>query len=338
MTLKEIASKVGVSISTVSRVINKNDEKCASKEVRDKIWEIVKSDGYTPNKNAQSLKKGVSTVRSRQGRLACIFARRADAHNEQFFQTLHRVAEQEAFRHNYFIKHTFALSQIEELIEKDLIKQLELDGIMVLGRLSRAMLTLLRSKCKHIIYVGLNQIDLGIDQVICDGYKAAKATVSYLYSMGHNRIGYIGEMSSEIRYLGYEDTMRELRLPLRKDNIIDTDLTVEGGYRGGQKLVTANEIPTGVFCANDITAIGVIRAIKEKGLRVPEDISIISIDNIEMSGYISTMLTTVDVPLEEMGKMAVKMLIDHIEGGHKLPVKAELPFRIIERDSCMVRV
>lgn len=337
MTLKKIADAVGVSVSTVSRVINKNDEKSASKETRDKIWELVKTSGYTPNKNAQALQgKNDSTARQNL-RLACIFARVSDVENDQFFNTLYRIAEKEAFRHNHFIKHTFTISQIDEILEKDLIKQLEIDGILVLGRLNKEILKQLSKHCKNMVYIGLNNLDIAVDQIICDGYKAAADAVGYLHTLGHHSIGYVGEKSNEVRFQGYENTLKQLNLPVVPSHIIDAGQSIDGGYRGCKKLLTCKDLPTAVFCANDITAVGVIRAIKEKGLRVPADISVISIDNIEMAGYVDPMLTTVEVPLEEMGSMAAKILIDRILGGHKLPIKIEIPFKIIRRESCILK-
>lgn len=91
---------------------------------------------------------------------------------------------------------------------------------------------------------------------------------------------------------------------------------------------------TAIFCANDNTAIGAIKALRERGYRIPEDISIIGVDDIETAQYLSPMLTTVHIPTEEMGRTAAKILIDRISGGHKLPMKIVLPFYIAKRDTC----
>ena len=91
---------------------------------------------------------------------------------------------------------------------------------------------------------------------------------------------------------------------------------------------------TAIFCPNDLTAIGVMRALQEAGLRIPTDISVISIDDIDMAQYLSPMLTTIHVPLDEMGQTAAKILIDRIQGGHHLPMKISLPFYLAVRESC----
>lgn len=92
---------------------------------------------------------------------------------------------------------------------------------------------------------------------------------------------------------------------------------------------------TALFCANDMTAIGAMRALKEDGYRIPDDISIIGIDDIPTSQYMSPALTTVHIPIEELGNMTVKLLIDRIEGKHNLPLKVFLPFSIVERETCI---
>ncbi len=336
MTLKEIARIVGVAPSTVSRVINKNDEKCAGKAVRDRIWDIVKETGYTPNKSAQNLKlsKASGEASEQKGSLACIFARTEDIHNDQFFDSIYRIAEQEAFKRDYLVQYTFSFSQLNNASTIELLEHIAVDGVIVLGRPGKGLVQFLTRQFKNIVHVGLNAQDVQIDQIICDGYKAACAAVSYLHQLGHTQIGYIGELNNELRYKGYCDKMKELGLPVIREFVTDVPLTIDGGYRGARELMSRSRRPTSAFCCNDITAVGAIKAIKEKNCKIPEEISIISIDDIEMASYVMPMLTTVSVPREEMGKMAVKILLDRIENGHRLPLKIDLPFKIVSRESC----
>ena len=117
-------------------------------------------------------------------------------------------------------------------------------------------------------------------------------------------------------------------------NTANVKLSHEGGYQGAYRLMEAKADVTAIFCANDNTAIGAIKAIREKGYRIPEDISIIGVDDIETAQYLSPMLTTVHIPTEEMGQLAAKILIDRINGGHRIPLKLILPFHIAKRDTC----
>jgi len=125
-----------------------------------------------------------------------------------------------------------------------------------------------------------------------------------------------------------------LGLPFFPEITADVKLSSDGGYTGANMLIDRNTDVTAIFCANDKTAIGTMHALKERNLKVPSDISIISIDDIDTAQYLSPMLTTVHIPLEDLGKMTAKILIDRINGGHKLPMKTILPFYIAKRESC----
>ena len=336
MTLKDIAARAGVSISTVSRVINNKDTKAASSEVQEKIWSIVRETGYTPNAAARSLKLGEidrPIINENKG-IACIVARSENAIDEPFFVDLSRSLEKEAFKHGYVLRYTFSAFDLNSSNTFNIITNTKVDGVVVLARFNQNLSTFLKKQYKNILYAGLNSIDYSYDQVICDGYRASIAAVKYLASLKHTSIGYIGETISEVRYKGYCDALKELNLPINHQNIINTHLSTDGGYNGAKKLINNKTNATAFFCANDITAIGALKAIKEAGMCVPEDISIISIDDIDMAQYVTPMLTTVHIPINELGRMAAKTLIDRIEHGHSLPIKIDIPFTITKRESC----
>lgn len=335
MTLKEIADLAGVSVSTVSRVINHGSSKVASQEVKDKIWKIIRETNYIPNSAARNLKLGseaslADSVRS----IGCIFARSKNTLNDPFFSQIARSLEQEAFKQGYILKYSFSAYDINDANTFHLITNNQVNGIAVLGRFDKNLLNFIKKQYKHVVYTGLNIIDTDYDQVICDGYQASIAAVNYLHKLGHTAIGYVGEKHKELRYQGYLDAMNKLKLPVLRENIIVTPISSEGGYNGVKDFLKKDLQATALFCANDLTAIGAMKAIKEKGLRIPSDLSIISIDDIDTAQYMSPMLTTIRVPMEELGKMTAKILIDRIENGKTLPIKVELPFSVITRESC----
>lgn len=336
MTLKEIANLAGVSISTVSRVINHSNTKVASKEVQDNIWKIVRETNYIPNSTARNLKLGnaqeYTEVPSKT--IGCIFARSESSLNDPFFSQIARAIEQEAFRLGYIMKYSFSAYDINDSNTFHLIANNQVNGIAILGRFDKNLLNFVKKQYKHVVYTGLNTVDTDYDQVICNGYQASIEVVKYLNKLGHTNIGYVGEKNRELRYQGYLDGMAALNLPVTRENIIVTPLSSEGGYEGVKEYLKRETKLTALFCGNDLTAIGAMKAIKEHGLRVPEDISIMSIDDIETAQYVSPMLTTVHVPMEELGKVTAKILIDRIENGKNLPMKIELPFSIITRESC----
>lgn len=339
MTLKEIADLAGVSVSTVSRVINHGNTKVASQEVKDTIWKIIRETNYIPNSAARNLKLGNDSGNSGNSvkSIGCIFARSKNTLNDPFFSQIARALEQEAFRQGYILKYSFSAYDINDPNTYHLITNNQVNGIAVLGRFDKNLLNFIKNKYKHVVYTGLNIIDTDYDQVICDGYQASIAAVNYLHKLGHTAIGYVGEKHKELRYQGYLDAMTRLKLPILRENIVVTPMSSEGGYNGVKEYLKKDLSVTALFCANDLTAIGAMKAIKEKGLGIPSDISVISIDDIDTAQYMSPMLTTIRVPMEELGKMTAKILIDRIENGKALPIKVELPFSIITRESCDIK-
>ena len=335
MTLKEIAQEAGVSMSTVSRVINNKGTNAASQEVRDRIWEIVRRTGYSPNTAARNLKTGQNSEHAspRSRSIACIFARTQEPMKDAFFSTLARGIEQEAFKHNYVVKYIITSLEINNPATFRLVSDNQVDGAAVLGRCDKQMLRFLKKYFNSVVYSGLNEIQANYDQIICDGRQAAVVAVSELQNLGHSKIAYIGETSNEIRFNGYCDAMNAKTLPVLRDYIVNTPMTSGGGYQGAKKLLNKSKDFTAVFCPNDITAIGVMKALQEHGLKIPSDVSIISIDDIDLVQYITPMLTTIHVPITEMGQVAAKILIDRIEGGHHLPMKVNMPFYLAARES-----
>ena len=304
MTLKEIARQANVSVSTVSRVINQKNTKAASPEVQERIWKIVRKSGYTPNATARSLKLGqkAQIQNTTPKSIACIYARSNSAVSDPFFSRQ--------------------------------LAQFPVDGIVILGRYEKQLLRFFTQNYKNVIYTGLNPMGTQYDQVVCDGSDISYSALSYLVELGHTKIGYVGEQNNEVRFSGYKDALAKLGLPFLQKNTSNVHLSADGGYKGANILMHNKADISAIFCANDTTALGVIHALKEKNFRIPEDISVISVDDIETAQYLSPMLTTVHIPLEELGRITAKTLIDRINGGHRLPMRISLPFYIAKRDSC----
>lgn len=334
MTLKEIAAEAGVSISTVSRVINKSAKSPASQEVQDRIWDIVRRTGYTPNSTARQLKMGQKEQACTSRSIACLFARIQDSEVDTFFTSLARSIEKEAFKHNYILKYTFTAFDVNHPGIFRLISDNHVDGVAVLGRCDKQLLKFLKQYFQYVAYTGLNSLEAKYDQIICDGFQAAADAVGHLIRLGHSKIAYVGETRNENRYMGYCSALNTANIPLCRELTANVPLSPEGGYRGADAILKKELPVTAFFCPNDVTAIGTMRAIKEHGFSIPQDISLISIDDIDTAQYLTPMLTTIHIPVEEMGQMTAKILIDRIEGGHTLPVKISLPYYLAGRESC----
>ena len=208
-------------------------------------------------------------------------------------------------------------------------------GLIILGKCPQNLIGLLKKRYRYIAGIDRNPTEYEYDEVICNGTTAAEKAVSHLLSLGHKNIAYIGDCTYESRYIGYYQTLFNHRIPLNHNNIHPTDQTMEGGYQAMLNIINGSEKPTAIFCANDTTAIGVLKALN-KNKRKKYFPSVISIDNIIESEKTSPMLTTINIPKEEMVHMALVLLTDRKNRKHMENVRIELPCRLIERESCFL--
>lgn len=328
MSLKKIAAMVGVSASTVSRVLNNTAPNCASPELKEKIWEAAQKLNYTPNVNARNLKTGkYDTVRSYK--VAVILTRFGFLDKDPFFRELFQSIEAGLLANNCKLQFVCNSGNIDFSALK------QIDGIIILGRCSNEFLVRLKKYTLNIVGVDRNPTDYKMDEIICNGKTAAMKAMEYLLESGHRKIGYIGDCSFESRYVGYCETLISRNIPINYDYIQATDQTYEGGYDAMCRLLQQDM--TALFCANDISALGALKALSEaaqKNKRKRKKISIISIDNIAASMTSMPLLTTVNIPKEEMGRMAVTILLNRILHRHNEYLRIEFPCRVIERDSC----
>lgn len=332
MTLKDIAKQAGVSISTVSRVINNKNYHCTRPETEQMIRDLVQKTGYLPSVAYKGLKTTPDSLGKRV--ISCLYARTDLNTQDQFFAAIERGVEKEAAASGCALGCSFSAIDVLDNIDEKFLSYSELDGIVVLGRFDEKLVKFLKGRTKNVIQVGLNVSSTQFDQVFVDGYKAAAKALNYLYTLGHRSIAYLGEVANEVRFTAFQDFMKEHDLPVDGHQVWDCIQSLQGGFAAAEKLVQSGRLPTALFCANDITAIGAMKALRQAHLSIPDDISIISIDDIEMAQFITPSLTTIRIPKTELGTMAVKLLNDRINHGHSLKLRLELPCDLIIRNSC----
>lgn len=327
-SLKEIAKIVGVSPSTVSRVLNHSERSCASKEVSERIFQVANELNYVPNAYARQLqnggaKKPVQTPK----RIAIIMLRISSLDTDPFFAELFHMLERELYQRNCIL---------EQLLFGDETAPANLtafDGLILLGRCSEKYLQKLKKITPNIVGIWRNPMDFEVDEVICDGKKAAELAVGHLIGLGHRQIAYIGDCSFETRYVGYCDMLIRNQLPINYNLILPIAPSMEEGSRAMHQLMNRSEDFSAVFCANDIIALGVLKALNEIAPKATSCISVISIDNIETLQQYKPLLTTVNIPRAEMAHMAVALLLDRISHRHNEYMRLELPCRIVKRES-----
>lgn len=345
MSIKEIAKRAGVSSATVSRVLNNPGYKCSSPKVRDKIWQAAIELNYVPNEAARSLKMG--TGGKKEMYYINVLMTRMDADQlEPFFTELLHVIESEIHKHMCILSKVWYMSlfsndrkcRLENLdcIVNKMYEETEgkCNGLIIIGKCNKEVLRKLKQRYRYVVSVNRNSTNYEIDEVLCDGRKIASMAVEYLIQLGHRNIGYVGECHNEVRYWGYLDTLRKHDLDLEPKYIVETEPTEIKGFEIMKRLLQSDDCPTGIYCANDITAIGMLKCLSKFKNRYYTP-SIISSDDIEQAQYTKPMLTTVRLPKDEMGKFAVELLLDRIRGGHKGVIRIQVEGKLMIRNSCV---
>lgn len=341
--LSDVAKASGVSVSTVSRVINGDRERPASPLTTEKIWNAVKELGYVPNKNAKNLVKGEQATEGKLGRIGCIYTSTFDLNNDPFFSCIGLGVQIELANSNYEMAYSLyaGMMTYEELYSY--VLNHEADGIIVLGNFNDSILKMLKKHFKHIVYAGVNSVGHDIDEVICDGYEGASLALNHLYEMGNRDIGFVGEISkdstdgsriNEQRYEAYISFMTKHKKNIDARVVVNTMLKTTDAYRNMTLYLDGKSVlPTAFYCANDAIAFGVMRALQEHGFKVPQDVSVIGLDNVEMSSFVTPQLSTISIPQRALGSRGVKLLIEQIETKRDYPIKINLPFDLIVRES-----
>lgn len=336
VTLKDIALLADVSVSTVSRVLNGNADKVARDSVKEKIWAIANQEHYVPNRTAQSLQKGNVDQGKHQLRFGIIFARLDEDDYNPFFMKLARVIEKEIILRGDIVEFSLLSVALRKTDAGEFFNKHKVDGVLILGKFNDWLYEKIRNHARTYIYVGLNKLLYSnLDQVICNGYSAAITAVNYLRGQGHEKIMYLGETAGEMRYKGYTHTMRFFDDNISSENIIQCRFTIKSAYSA--LLDKYNPEFTAVFCGNDLVGIGAIQALTELGYSIPDDVSVISIDDIDQIQDYKPLLTTVHIPLDELGKMSVRMILERITRVRKMSMTVEFPYQLLTRQTVKKR-
>ncbi|MFD2327659.1 LacI family DNA-binding transcriptional regulator [Cohnella sp. GCM10020058] len=341
-TLKDIADQVGVSISTVSRVVNNDTSRSVNADTRQRIWDAVAQLGYNPGKTAKDgagSKRGISARQPDIGKVGCIVAVNQNKYNHPYFSPILEGIERGIQEHGGELAYIHNGEDLKspEMLQK-VIQDGGVDGIIVVESIDPVVYDAIK---RHIpCVVGIDVSDPSIPSVGYDRLMAAKHAVQHLISRGHRHIGFLGgsgrslDITKEKRYRGYKEAMDEAGLAIHKEWILDTEWNAEKSYTLMKRaLEKPAKLPSAFLAASDMMAISAMRAVFESGLRIPQDVAIASIDNIDFAEYATPPLTSVHIPKFEIGWVAAKTLVDVRQNKYPLPVKITLPFELMARQS-----
>ncbi|GGG04788.1 LacI family DNA-binding transcriptional regulator [Paenibacillus aceti] len=339
-TLKEIAERVGVSISTVSRVINQNDSRRISEDTKQKIWKAAKelnysSTGRTRSSRAKQAKDSSSLTKSAVG---CILALQDNKYNHPYFSPIIQGIEAKLLEKGISLAFLHTQTELHnEDVFNSMLEVPNLQGVICIEGLSNDMFKRLKERIPFIVAIDVNDVDIPV--VTYDRVAAARMAVGYLIEKGHTRIGFIGgvglsgSLQREKRYSGFRRALDEHGLELQEQWVINANWDADESYRKMKGLLDLPERPTAMFSASDMLAIAAMRAVTEAGYSIPADMSFIGIDDIEFSKYTTPPLTTVHVPKYEMGYAAAKILLDSLEDAYPFAFRMQIPYQLKQRDS-----
>ena len=329
MNIKDVAQMAGVSISTISRVIN--NTAYVSPEIKERIEQVLAETGYRPNSLAKELLRnktntiGVLLPRIDLGTFAVIVSGISSVLTEN--------------QYNIILANTFDKDE-EELRYLDLFYTKRVDGILwfATGIEEKHRLAISRLRIPVVI-VGQSGQFLDSPAIRMDNFGAARAMVKYLISLGHRRIGCIGvsdhdENIGRLRREGYVAALADEGIPFDPELVVTGDFEYPSGERGASILMKAKtNPPTAIYCITDRLAISVSAWLQKNGYKVPQDVSVACLDDPEVLSYTTPAITTMSFDYGETGKLAANMIISCINGETTDTQEVIMPYTLKERES-----
>jgi LacI family transcriptional regulator len=327
-TIREIARAAGVSIATVSRVINGRPD--VAPQTREAVLRVVREHGFSTNRNARALSGG------RTGLVGVTLPIVEAA----YFAVIVSGAAEALYENDMRIVLCPTLHQHErEVTLLDRLMHGTTDGaVLMLPEESNAELRALQDTGYPFVVVDPRvPLDEGIPAVSAANASGARAAVQHLLSLGHRRIGAIlgprEWMASTERLNVYGSALAAAGVLPDPELVVESDFSIESGEEAAAALLDLPERPTAVFGFNDNVAIGALRAAEARGLAVPGDVSVVGFDDSEQSGLVTPALTTVRQPLAEMGRMGVSVLLRLLDHQRVEAMSIELATRLVVRES-----
>lgn len=333
VTVQDVAERAGVSTTTVSFVLNDVQGTRITQLTRERVLQAAQALDYHPNSSAQKMARGKTDVIGfilRQDPEKAY----ADLFLPQVMQGVNSIARPAGYQMLF-------IPLPPEDAGKDfsrLIQERHVDGLIVSGPTDDDReLEILCRQGANIILIGQLK-DSSIPFVDIDNHKAAEKAVNHLVETGRRRIAFISNAplyysASRERLKGYQSALNQNQIDPDDTLVFLADYTPESGYAAAQKLLSVTPLPTAIFVASDTVALGVMHALSERNLRVPEDIALIGFDDIPISKFLNPALSTIHSPAYSLGQAAASMLVQQLGDGNPLQDQVILHTRLIVRES-----
>lgn len=334
-SIRDVARLAGVSPATVSRILNKQLDYNTPVETREKVLRAITELNYKPLvKDSASIKSG----HSKNGiAIGCLLTATKGKYSDPYYLDILSGIESEIDKLGGTVTFVQTEYNLEDPAVMNRLRDSKLDGLVLMRCLEDEPFERLRTVVPHI--VGIDTGHMPIDNVEYDHPRVSKMAVEYLFGRGYREIGFIGSgtgaspMTRSRRYRGYREAMEDLGLEIRPEWVLDCGWDDKLCMKLIEKTYQTSGLPRALYISSDLMAMAGLRELYQLGLRVPDEVAVIGMSNIEMSQYANPPLTTVNVPTFEMGITAARVLMDRIKGDSSLPKRIILPSELVVRDS-----
>ncbi|MEZ4767967.1 MAG: LacI family DNA-binding transcriptional regulator [Caldilineales bacterium] len=324
-TIRDVAARAGVSYQTVSRVINGSDGVRPATRVR--VEAAIDELGFRPNAIAQFMATGSTHT------LTCLSPNLTD----YTFACIIEGAEQEARQQGYFLFSASAPDEATfDLLLDQMVASRRTEGLLVINPYADRRFTLLPDTVPTV-FVGARPREESVGSVALDDVGAGRLATRHLLDLGHRRIGLIcgpdEEDCTQDRLSGYLDALAAAGVTGDPGLIMEGDWSATSGYQALARLLELDSPPTAIFAQNDRMAVGVLRAARDRGLRIPEDLAVIGVDDMPLASYFDPPLTTLRQDLYAIGRQAAQLVIQTVEHPESPRQHLLLPAELVVRQS-----
>jgi len=327
VTIRDVAERATVSITTVSHVIN--ETRPVSDELRERVLAAMEELGYQPNLLARSLRRGETHT------IGMIVPDSANP----FFAEVARGVEDTSFEKGYSVILCNSDGDLEkELLYANVLVEKRVDGILLVAAgVSTEHIQTLQAGYMPVVVVDRQVPDAAVDSVLTDNARGGWLATCHLLDLGHRRIGCITGPSdvtpSAERITGYRQALEKNGVPVDETLVVRGDFQYESGYQATRQLLSTDDSVTAIFACNDLMAIGAIYAGVERGRQVPADLSVVGFDDVRLASFAHPALTTVAQPKYEIGVVAATMLLERMQDLDVPPRRRVLDTELLIRQS-----
>ena len=333
ISIKDVAKEAGVSASTVSYVLNRTPTETISPETTQRVMDAVKKLGYVPNLNARSLS-------SRRSNLIGVLIPQTEPGKElmfsnPFYGELLSSIEYTARQHGY---HLLLSGTKEDQDYLSIARNRGVDGVIIVGTYPGENLMQLKTLDVPIVLVDSYVKDDAFHTIGIEDREGARTATRYLISKGHRRIAFVSGSIRENgvnmkRFQGYRDAMQEAGLTVDETAVYSGTVDYEYGMEAACDFLARGRQQTAAFVTADVITMGLIRGLQQNHVRIPEDVSVVSFDDVYLSQMANPALTTIHQDIGEKGKQAVQLVLDAARSGEHHHTECILPLSLVERES-----